>query len=174
MINLRKRLVVTYLLFGGGALLVCVVAPLVGPTPINLRRAFDGSIPFANNVDAQIFFIARLPRAIAGALVGSALATSGVRFSGAAEQSTGHTVHTWGIGGRISRCHAGHYVRHALLTPRPSGGSSRQPRRIAGCRGDRVRVGHVSTTRPVDERAAACRRHGSTPCSPPSSCSCST
>ena len=80
MINLRKRLVVTYLLFGGGALLVCVVAPLVGPTPISLRRAFDGSIPFANNVDAQIFFIARLPRAIAGALVGSALATSGVVF----------------------------------------------------------------------------------------------
>ena len=70
----------TYLLFGGGALVVCVLAPLVGPTPISLRRAFDGSIPFADNVDAQIFFIARLPRAIAGALVGSALAASGVVF----------------------------------------------------------------------------------------------
>ena len=70
----------TYLLFGGGALLVCVLAPLVGPTPISLPRVFDGSIPFADNVDAQIFFIARLPRAIAGALVGSALATSGVVF----------------------------------------------------------------------------------------------
>ena len=80
MLDLRRRLAVTYLLFGGGALLVCVLAPLVGPTSISLPRVFDGSIPFADNVDAQIFFIARLPRAIAGALVGSALATSGVVF----------------------------------------------------------------------------------------------
>ena len=38
------------------------------------------SIPFADNVDAQIFFIARLPRALAGALVGATLAAAGVVF----------------------------------------------------------------------------------------------
>ena len=39
-----------------------------GPTSISLRRVFDFSIPFADNVDAQIFFVARLPRTLAGAL----------------------------------------------------------------------------------------------------------
>ena len=45
-------------------------------------RAFDPSIPFADNVDAQIFFVARLPRTLAGALVGGALAAAGVVFQG--------------------------------------------------------------------------------------------
>ena len=76
--NLRRRLLTTQAIFGGTALAVCLLAPLVGPTPISLRRVFDGSIPFADNVDAQIFFIARLPRALAGALVGGALAAAGV------------------------------------------------------------------------------------------------
>ncbi len=62
----------------GIALVVCLLAPLIGPTPISLTRVFDTSIPFADNIDAQIFFIARLPRAIAGALVGAALASAGV------------------------------------------------------------------------------------------------
>ena len=43
-----------------------------------LARVFDPSIPWADNVDAQIFFIARLPRVLAGALVGSTLAAAGV------------------------------------------------------------------------------------------------
>ncbi len=76
--NLRWRLLTTYALFGGTALAVCLLAPLVGPTPISLRQVFDGSIPFTDNVDAQIFFIARFPRALAGALVGGALAAAGV------------------------------------------------------------------------------------------------
>jgi iron complex transport system permease protein len=72
----------TVIVFGGGALLTVVVAPLVGSTPISLRRAFDWSVPFADNPDAQIFFIARLPRTLAGALVGSTLASAGVVFQG--------------------------------------------------------------------------------------------
>ena len=40
------------------------------------------SIPFADNVDAQIFFVARLPRTLAGALVGGTLAAAGVIFQG--------------------------------------------------------------------------------------------
>ena len=45
-------------------------------------RAFDFSIPFADNTDAQIFFIARLPRTLAGAGVGALFAAAGVVFQG--------------------------------------------------------------------------------------------
>jgi iron complex transport system permease protein len=62
------------------AVVTCLVAPLVGTTPISLIRALDPSIPFDQNVDAQIFFVARLPRVLAGALVGSTLAAAGVVF----------------------------------------------------------------------------------------------
>jgi iron complex transport system permease protein len=68
--------------FGALALAAIVVAPLVGSTGISLRRAFDRSIPFSDNVDAQIFFVARLPRTLAGALVGGTLAAAGVIFQG--------------------------------------------------------------------------------------------
>ena len=76
--DLRRRFVVTQAVFGAAALVACVGAPLIGPTPISLRAVFDPTLAFADNVDAQIFFIARLPRAIAGALVGGALAAAGV------------------------------------------------------------------------------------------------
>jgi iron complex transport system permease protein len=58
----------------------CLLAPLAGTTHISLSAAFDRSRPFADNVDAQIFFIARLPRVLAAALAGSALAAAGVVF----------------------------------------------------------------------------------------------
>ena len=58
----------------------CLLAPLVGSTHDPPARVFDRSIPFADNVDAQIFFVARLPRVLAAALVGSALALAGVVF----------------------------------------------------------------------------------------------
>jgi len=57
---------------------VCVLAPLVGSTSISLSRALDRSIPFTDNVDAQIFFLARMPRVLAGAVVGAGLASAGV------------------------------------------------------------------------------------------------
>ena len=66
--------------FGAVLIVMCLVAPLVGSTRISLANVFDRSRPFADNVDAQIFFIARLPRVIAAALVGGALATAGVVF----------------------------------------------------------------------------------------------
>ena len=77
-----RRLAGVILLFGGLLLLALVTAPLVGSTQISLRRAFDWSIPITDNPDAQIFFIARLPRTLAGALVGSTLAAAGVVFQG--------------------------------------------------------------------------------------------
>ena len=80
--SIRGRIVTAVLTFGGGALLTLLVAPLIGSTPISLRRAWDWSVPFSDNPDAQIFFIARLPRTLAGALVGSTLASAGVVFQG--------------------------------------------------------------------------------------------
>lgn len=76
--NIRKRLAIVLAIFGSVTLFICLVAPLIGPTSINLLQALNPSISFSNNVDAQIFFVARLPRTLAAALVGSALATAGV------------------------------------------------------------------------------------------------
>jgi len=78
--DIRARLAMTVAAFGTTALAACLLAPLIGSTPLSLRRVFDRSIPFADNVDAQIFFVARLPRVLAAALVGSTLAAAGVVF----------------------------------------------------------------------------------------------
>src|SRR5882757_6561651 len=71
---------VTLLGFGALTLAVCLVAPVIGSSSIHLSRVFDRSIPFADNVDAQVFFVARLPRVLAAAIVGAGLALSGVVF----------------------------------------------------------------------------------------------
>ena len=77
---MRQRLLWTLTGFGAVALAACLLAPLVGSTRIHLGTVFDRSTPYADNIDAQIFFVARLPRVLAAALVGSALALSGVVF----------------------------------------------------------------------------------------------
>jgi iron complex transport system permease protein len=77
---IRTRLALTLAGFGAFAAAACILAPLVGSTPISLARVFDRSIPFADNVDAQIFFVARMPRVLAGALVGATFAAAGVVF----------------------------------------------------------------------------------------------
>jgi iron complex transport system permease protein len=78
--DLRRRLLVTLAGFGALTAIVCLTAPLIGSTTIHLSRVFDRTIPFADNVDAQVFFVARLPRVLAAALVGSAFAVAGVVF----------------------------------------------------------------------------------------------
>lgn len=77
MTSVRRRLAMTVLLFGGLTAAAVLIAPLVGSTSISLARALDRSVPFADNVDAQIFFVARMPRVLAGVVVGAALATAG-------------------------------------------------------------------------------------------------
>jgi len=79
---LRVRLALAVAGFGALAVLAVLTAPLVGSSSISLARVFDRSVPFADNPDAQIFFIARLPRTLAGALVGAMLASAGVVFQG--------------------------------------------------------------------------------------------
>src|SRR3954468_22779047 len=76
----RQRVMWTIAGCGSLALAACVLAPLVGSTRIHLSTVFDRSVPYADNIDAQIFFVARLPRVLAAALVGSALALAGVVF----------------------------------------------------------------------------------------------
>lgn len=67
---------------GAAAGVSVLVAPFIGSTPISFSRALSTTVPFADNVDAQIFFLARLPRAVAAALVGGTLAAAGVVFQG--------------------------------------------------------------------------------------------
>ena len=75
---IRTRLAMSLAAYGALAAGTCLLAPLVGSTTISLTRVFDRSIPFADNVDAQIFFVARMPRVLAGAVVGATLASAGV------------------------------------------------------------------------------------------------
>src|SRR5687768_18273335 len=76
--TIRRRIAVVVLAFSALTLLVLLLTPTVGSTPISLARVFDRSLPWDANVDAQIFFVARLPRVLSGALVGAALAAAGV------------------------------------------------------------------------------------------------
>jgi iron complex transport system permease protein len=74
----RRQLAIVLPAFGLLTLVVLLLAPTLGSTEVRLSRVFDTSIPWVDNVDAQIFFVARLPRVLAGALVGSSLAAAGV------------------------------------------------------------------------------------------------
>src|SRR5262249_26794940 len=56
-------------------LMVLMVTPWVGTTDVTWRNVLAGASP-----DREIFFVARLPRVLFGALVGGALATAGVLF----------------------------------------------------------------------------------------------
>lgn len=76
--SIRARLVRVVIVCGLLFVAAVTIAPVVGSTTISLRRVFDATIPFADNVDAQIFYIARLPRVLAAALVGAALSAAGV------------------------------------------------------------------------------------------------
>jgi len=78
MMNIRRRIAMVVLAFLAFAIAVIVVAPMVGSTSISLSKAFGRSVDWNENVDAQIFFVARLPRVLSGALVGAALAAAGV------------------------------------------------------------------------------------------------
>lgn len=62
----------------GAFLLTLAVAPLIGSQSIDLSRAFDSSVPAAENADAAILFDLRIPRVLFAAVVGAALAASGV------------------------------------------------------------------------------------------------
>jgi iron complex transport system permease protein len=76
--SLRQRLWIWLPGLAAVAAAVILLAPTIGSTSISLSRVFDRTVPWADNTDAQIFFVARLPRVLAAALVGATLAASGV------------------------------------------------------------------------------------------------
>lgn len=78
---LRRGLPIV-LVSGAAMVAIAIAAPFIGSTDLHVGRVFDRSLPFRDNVDAQIFFLARLPRALAATLVGGTLAVAGVVFQG--------------------------------------------------------------------------------------------
>ena len=61
-------------------LITLIIAPLIGPTTIDLSKALSGGIGATDNVDADILFLARLPRILLGAVTGAALSVTGAVF----------------------------------------------------------------------------------------------
>lgn len=56
------------------------IAPLIGPTTIDFGKALSGGISATDNVDANILFLARIPRILLGAVTGAALSVTGAVF----------------------------------------------------------------------------------------------
>ncbi|MCH8933678.1 MAG: iron ABC transporter permease [Nitrospinae bacterium] len=59
---------------------VMAVTPLIGPTSIDLGKALSGGFNATDNVDANILFLARIPRILLGAVTGAALSVTGAVF----------------------------------------------------------------------------------------------
>jgi ABC-type Fe3+-siderophore transport system permease subunit len=56
------------------------IAPLIGATRISLTMALSSEIDFADNMDAHILFLARLPRILLAAITGASLSVAGAVF----------------------------------------------------------------------------------------------
>ena len=61
-------------------LMTITITPLIGSVQINLEKAFSKDLAFNDNVDANILFLARIPRIILAALTGAALSVAGAVF----------------------------------------------------------------------------------------------
>ena len=73
----RKRYTGTLSLFFLFFLATIAISPLIGSTQINLGNALSNELAFSDNVDANILFLARVPRIILAALTGAALSVAG-------------------------------------------------------------------------------------------------
>ena len=58
-------------------LITITITPLIGSVQIDLGNAFSRDLAFNDNVDANILFLARIPRIILAALTGAALSVAG-------------------------------------------------------------------------------------------------
>ena len=76
----HQRFFLIITLFAGIYITTLILAPLIGPTRINIANAISGGPNSTNNIDANILFIARLPRVLMASLVGAALGVAGVVF----------------------------------------------------------------------------------------------
>jgi len=76
----RKKIFFSLGLFFIFFLTTLALAPMIGPVNIDLNNALFGGSFDSNNLDAEIFFLARLPRILLAALAGAALAVAGAVF----------------------------------------------------------------------------------------------
>ncbi len=154
-----RRVATVVPLFALFTAVVVIVAPAVGSTPISLSRAFNPRIPWTENVDAQIFFIARLPRVVAGAMVGATLAAAGVVLQALLRNPLA-TPFTLGIS---TGAGLGAILAIAFeLDAGPFGAVSVPTASFAGALLATSLVYFLATQRTrraLDQRAPACRRH---------------
>lgn len=73
----RKQYISVIFLFFLFFLITITVTPLIGSVQIDLGNAFSRDLAFNDNVDANILFLARIPRIILAALTGAALSVAG-------------------------------------------------------------------------------------------------
>lgn len=76
----KRRFVSALFVLGVLLLVVLLVSPFVGARRLSITRVFDFSVPLADNPDANIFFIVRLPRVLLACVAGAALACAGAVF----------------------------------------------------------------------------------------------
>ena len=132
-----------------------VAAPFIGSTPISFARVRP-RFHFADNVDAQIFFVARLPRVLAAALVGGTLAAAGVVFQALLRNPLA-TPYTLGVSaGAALGAMLAITFRHGLRGRRRRCRWRAWP--VARRGRHRVCAGDGAPPRPVDHGAAARRR----------------
>ena len=73
----RKHYFGVIFLFFLFLLITIAVTPLIGSVQIDLEKALSRDLAFNDNVDANILFLARIPRIILAALTGAALSVAG-------------------------------------------------------------------------------------------------
>ncbi|MDG1843436.1 MAG: iron ABC transporter permease [Nitrospinaceae bacterium] len=73
----RKQYISIIFLFFLFFLITISITPLIGSVQIDLGNAFSRDLAFNDNVDANILFLARIPRIILAALTGAALSVAG-------------------------------------------------------------------------------------------------
>ena len=73
----RKQYINVIFLFFLFFLITITITPLIGSVQIDLGNVFSRDLAFNDNVDANILFLARIPRIILAALTGAALSVAG-------------------------------------------------------------------------------------------------
>jgi len=76
----RSRFYSTLGLFFIFFLATLVISPLIGAMDIDFSRALSPDLDFSQNIDANILFLARLPRILLAAVTGAALSVAGAIF----------------------------------------------------------------------------------------------
>ncbi|MFQ5444126.1 MAG: FecCD family ABC transporter permease [Nitrospinales bacterium] len=76
----RKRYISVIGMFVMLLLVTLAVAPMIGPVRIDFAKALSSAIPFEDNVDANILFLARLPRIFLAGITGAALGVAGAVY----------------------------------------------------------------------------------------------